>query len=77
MLKIISRVAEEIESVSENELRVAGLVCGQALVEANLLPVGSKFTSEGSANCPRAGWGCGKFLGGGPYPSNGQEIVAP
>lgn len=47
MLETIARVVEEIESGSENYLRVSGLVCGQALVEAKLLPVRPKFNSEG------------------------------
>lgn len=49
VLKIIPGVAEEIESVSENYVGVIGLVCDQALVETNLLPVGPKFTSKGLA----------------------------
>lgn len=47
VLKIMLRVAEEIESRSENYLRVTWLVCGQASVEANLLLFGPKFTAEG------------------------------
>lgn len=65
VLKIIPGVAE-IESVSENYLGVIGLVCDQAWVETNLLPVGPKFTSKGPAQCPRADLGYRKFLRGDP-----------
>lgn len=44
----------EIESGVENYLTV--------LVEANLLLVGLKFTSEGPAKCPWADLWCGEFL---------------
>lgn len=54
MLKIIPGVAEEIESVNENYLRVTGLVCDQALVETNLLQSGQ---SSLQLNVPGQTWG--------------------